>query len=419
MPHTPLLLRDVVLHDGTSAAPRPHTDVLVEHGRITAVAPAGTLPAARTACADVPDVAGHYLLPGFMDCHVHATTRPDARGIEHVTDPESLRTLAAVPHLAATLAAGVTTARDLAGADSGVREAIALGWLVGPRLLVAIRMLSVTGGHGDWRTVDGLPLDAGPGAGAIADSPAGFVRAVREVVRQGADWVKVAATGGTTSPTSSPDGGGLAPAELEAVVTEASRHGIPVAAHAQGAAGVRAAVEAGVRSVEHGYGIDDATVDLMGERGTFLVPTLSTLLRELPEGTPPAVLDARHRRRDAAVARLAHAFSQGVRVALGTDAGIAPHGTALTELGHLVDLGLTPSAAIAAGTSVSADLLGLDDLGRVREGARADLVVTDVDPVSNIHALADPRRIVLVVQDGVVRAGSPPDPGAAAEKDAT
>ncbi|NHT19581.1 amidohydrolase family protein [Cellulomonas sp. IC4_254] len=405
---TDLLLRDVRLIDGTGADPRPATDVLVADGLIVAVGPTGTVvpgwATADPARLAVVDGVGRTLLPGFLDCHVHVSTLPGGDTLGTVLAPESLLTLRSVPHLSATLDAGVTTARDLAGADSGFRDALEQGLVRGPRLQVAIRILSITGGHGDWRTIEGTPLDTGPGAGAVADSPAEFVRAVREVLRQGADWVKVAATGGMGSPRSHPESGGLSEPELRAVVEEADRHGgVGVAAHAQGAAGIAAAVRAGVRSVEHGYLVDDATIDLMGERGTWLVPTLSTLTRPIADGVAPWVAAKRRALKETARERLHAAISAGVPVALGTDAGIAPHGTNLTELALLVEHGLSPAAAVVAGTSGAARMLGLaDQVGTVAPGLRADLVLTDVDPLTSIDALADPRRVRLVVQDGRV-----------------
>ncbi|VTR75898.1 metal-dependent hydrolase family protein [Cellulomonas hominis] len=401
---TDLLLRDVRLIDGTGADPRPHVDVLVADGLIAAVAPTGTLAdaAAGTERLAVVEGDGLTLLPGFLDCHVHVSTQPGGDALSSVLAPESLLTLRSVPHLARTLDAGITTARDLAGADSGFRDALEQGLVRGPRLQVAIRILSITGGHGDWRTIEGVPLDTGPGAGAVADSPAEFVRAVREVLRQGADWVKVAATGGMGSPRSHPESGGLSETELRAVVEEADRHGgVGVAAHAQGTAGIAAAVRAGVRSIEHGYLVDDATIDLMGERGTYLVPTLSTLTRPLADGLAPWVAAKRRALHDTARERLHTAITAGVPVALGTDAGIAPHGTNLTELALLVEHGLSPAAALVAGTSGAARLLGLhDQVGTVAPGRRADLVAVDVDPLTSIDTLADPRHVRLVVQDG-------------------
>lgn len=402
-----LLFRNVTVVDGVSETPAPGRDVLVEGDRISAVAPTGTLDlpaAASPARLRIVEADGCTLLPGFFDCHVHMSTSPDAARFDTVLAPESLLTLRSVPALSATLDAGITSARDLAGADSGFREALEAGFVRGPALQIALRILSITGGHGDWRTVSGTPLDSGPGAGAIADSPDEFVRATREVVRQGADWVKVAATGGMTGVRRAPESGGLTEAELRAVVNEAERHGVVgVAAHAQGAAGIAAAVRAGVRSVEHGYLVDDPTLEEMGERGTYLVPTLSALTRPVRPDGPPHLVEQRRRLRETALERLSVALTSGLPVALGTDAGIAPHGRNLSELALLVRLGLSPAAAIAAGTSAAARMCRLDDeAGSVRPGLQADLVLTDVDPLTDIAALGEPDVIRAVVQGGRV-----------------
>ncbi|MFD4562104.1 amidohydrolase family protein [Streptomyces sp. NPDC058469] len=402
-----LLLRNVTVVDGSAATPAPGLDVLVEGDRIRAVAPTGTLdlPAvASPARLRILEAAGRTVLPGFFDCHVHVSTSPDAGRFDTLLAPESLLTLRSVPALSTTLDAGITSARDLAGADSGFRDALEAGHVRGPALQIALRILSITGGHGDWRTVRGTPLDSGPGAGAVADSAEEFVRATREVVRQGADWVKVAATGGMSSPRRAPESGGLTEAELRAVVTEAERHCVVgVAAHAQGAAGITAAVRAGVRSIEHGYLVDDATLEEMGERGTYLVPTLSALTRPVRQDGPPRLVEQRRRLRETALERLSVALTSGVPVVLGTDAGIAPHGRNLRELALLVRLGLSPAAAIAAGTCVAARMCRLDDeVGAVRSGLRADLVLTDVDPLTDIAALGEPDAIRTVIQGGRV-----------------
>ncbi|KJC64797.1 metal-dependent hydrolase family protein [Agreia bicolorata] len=398
-----LLLSHARLIDGLGGAPRDACDVLVDDGVIAAIAPTGrlSLPDVTDRIRSI-DARGLTLMPGFFDCHIHASTDPDQSALEAITEVESAKTLRAVPNLRATLLAGVTTARDLAGADSGFRDSIDRGVIDGPRLLVALRILSITGGHGDPRAINGLALDSGPGAGAIADSPDGFVRITREAIREGADWIKIAATGGMGSPRSHPEGGGLSEAEMRAVVDEANRHGIAgVAAHAIGADGIAAAVRAGVRSIEHGYLIEDATIEMMIERGTVLVPTLSTLTREVSSNAAPWVRAKRQKTIERAGERLRAAISAGVTVALGTDAGIVTHGGNLRELGLLVDFGLTPMQAILAGTANAARLNRLDDeVGTIEVGKRADLVATSVDPLLDIHALARPRAMSVIVQAG-------------------
>jgi imidazolonepropionase-like amidohydrolase len=229
------------------------------------------------------------------------------------------------------------------------------------------------------------------------------VRAARAVIREGGDWIKVAASGGMSSPRGMPEHGGLTRAEMDAVVEEAARHGgIGVAAHAQGTRAVADAVAAGVRSIEHGYGIDDATIEQMGERGTFLVPTLATLTRQ--SANPPTRQQQRLRRfRETAVERLHVAVSSGIPIALGTDAGIVPHGANLREVELLVRFGLSPMRAIMAGTSAAARLLGIDDeTGTLREGMAADLIAVRGDPLTEPGVLADPEAIRLVMRQGVI-----------------
>ena len=404
---TALLVNNVTVIDGLGGTPLPAQDILIEDGVFTSITPTGSvaLPhTVNTAALTTISGTGMTVMPGFFDCHVHVSTSPHSSTLESITEPESAKTLRAVPALRATLAAGITTARDLAGADSGFRDAIANGVIPGPQLQLAIRILSITGGHGDWRTIGGTPLDTGPGAGAVGDSPADFLRLTREVIREGADWIKVAATGGMGSPRSSPEGGGLSEIELRAVVEEANRHGIAgVAAHSIGTAGIAAAIRAGVRSIEHGYLISDESIQEMGERGTYLVPTLSTLTREASPTAAPWAIAKRARTLGTARERVSAALAAGVNVALGTDAGIVEHGTNLRELALLVEFGLTPMQAIVAGTSAAARMCGIgDEVGTIEPGRRADLVATALNPMTQIGALADAGAIQLVVQAGQV-----------------
>ena len=400
----PVLLTGLRLIDGFGDAPRPDWELLVEDGRISRSAPAGTLPGTDPTRLRVIDLAGADVLPGFIDCHVHMTTVPGGDALDLVRSTHTLRTLRAAKFLRETLHAGVTTVRDLSGADAGMRTAVEEGAVPGPRLLVALRILSITGGHGDWRALNGVDLTGGSGGGVVADGPEDFVRATREVIREGGDWIKVAASGGMSSPRGMPEHGGLTRAEMAAVVTEAERHGgIGVAAHAQGTRAVADAVDAGVRSIEHGYGIDDATIEAMGERGTFLVPTLATLTRK---STRPLVTEHQRRLqrfRETAVERLHVAVASGIPIALGTDAGIAPHGANLREVALLVEFGLTPMQAIMAGTSSAARLLGIEDeTGTLREGMAADLIAVRGDPLSEPEVLADPDAIRLVMRQGAI-----------------
>ncbi|MCT2086657.1 amidohydrolase family protein [Microbacterium enclense] len=385
------------LIDGTGAAPVEDAEVGVSGDRIVYVGPRRAGAPGREI-----DVQGRWVLPGFIDAHVHLvmSTSVDAER-QRLWFPEEA-VIAAVGNLRATLDAGVTTARDLSGLTPGYRSAIASGEILGPRLHLAIAMLSPTGGHADPVHANGtLPVWAERGlasGAAVVDTLDEVVRTVRALVRTGADVIKVCTSGGVSTPHDSPSDAGLPREHVAAIVAEmAGRAGQPVTAHAQSDASVRAAVEGGVASIEHGYDLTADTIALMRERGVVLVPTLSTLLR-----TPPGPADAaRLARQERGLASISAAVAAGVPVALGTDAGIHAQGRNLNELAHLVRVGLSPLEAVRAGTLVGARLLRLEHaLGSVEQGKLADLVVTDVDPLRDIEALADPSRVRAVVQGG-------------------
>ncbi|RKT35836.1 imidazolonepropionase-like amidohydrolase [Microbacterium sp. AG1240] len=393
----PYRLVGATLIDGTLSDPLPDAEVEVVEGRIAYVGP--RRPSGRGRAIDL---GGRFLLPGFVDAHVHLVMSTAASRSEQADWFDEEWVVAALANLRATVEAGVTTARDLSGLTPGYRSAVASGAVAGPRLHLAISMLSPTGGHADPVRANGsVPVWAARGAAsgvAVVDTPDEVVKVVRELVRTGADVIKVCTSGGVTSPHDSPEDRGLPREHVELVVAEMrGRHGQPVAAHAQNDEGVRAAVLGGAASIEHGYDMSDETIALMLERGTTLVPTLSTLLRPSSSGDDPA----RRRRQERAITAISAAVARGVAVAMGTDAGIHPQGRNLTELGHLVGVGLTPLRAVHAGTLAGARLLRLDEhLGSVEAGKLADLVVTAVDPLADLDALGDPTAVRAVVQGG-------------------
>ncbi|WP_171171966.1 amidohydrolase family protein [Streptomyces sp. I05A-00742] len=399
----PVLLYNGLLIDGTGGDPVPGGAVLVEDGYVQWAGPGDRLPELPEGTRRI-DVAGDAILPGFIDCHVHMAVPGGA--INHhelAAMPASLRTFLSAPRMRLTLEAGVTTARDLGGADAGHRRAVESGVVVGPRLLVAVAMLSPTGGHGDFRAgTDNGPAD--PEMSRLADGVADCRRAVRDVLRAGADCVKITATGGVWSPTDQPDDDGFLEDEIRTITEIAAGHrGKKVAAHAQGRGGILNAIRGGVASIEHGYEIDDEGIDLMLDRGTFLVPTLTTANTD-PDPTKAASWAYAKKKHWQEVARrhIPHAIERGVRVAMGTDCGIAEHGTNLRELGHLVDCGMTPMGAILAGTSEAAELLGLaHEIGTLTAGKRADVVVARCNPLTDIKALATSENIRLVMKDGI------------------
>ncbi|NBE55233.1 metal-dependent hydrolase family protein [Streptomyces boluensis] len=392
------------LVDGTGADPVADAVIDIdETGTIAYAGPAATAPEAPARSRTV-DAAGRTVLPGFIDTHVHLGVESARQMVRrHELDP-TVETFRTAERLRTTLDAGITTARDLGGLPAGYRDAVAAGLVTGPRLHTAVRILSHTGGHADFHTECGF--DPSSGMGEIADTPDEVRLAVRRLLRSGADVIKLCATGGMSSPYDQPDDEGLTVEEIRTVVDELARHGgRPVAAHAQGTAGIINAVRGGVTSVEHGYGLTAQARELAGEHGTFVVPTLSTVFDGIDRATmEPFHYEKKVRWSGITRENIAAAIADGVRIALGTDAAMVPHGRNLRELSHLVSLGMTPAAAIVAGTRSAAQLLGLDaEIGTLEAGKHGDLVLCDGDPLADVSVLADPARVLLVAQRGAVR----------------
>lgn len=408
LPSTPyadgvLRLVGATLVDGTGAPPLADAEVEVRDGVIVHVGPRR----APEAGVRTVDLTGRWLLPGFVDAHVHLSMVPGDPEEQRARFPEE-HVLEVAGVLRDTLHAGVTTARDLDGLTPGYRDAVARGTVFGPRLHLAIAMLSPTGGHADpvrpngslpaWAVRPGMPA---PG---VVDTDEDVVRAVRTLLRTGADAIKVSTSGGVGSPTDDPDDVGITEEQVRLVVRlVGERGGRPVTAHALTDAAARAAVLGGASSIEHGYDLGDETIALMVERGTVLVPTLSTLLRELPATASPERVRLRAALHERGVDSVRRAVAAGVPLALGTDAGVHPHGRNLAELARLVQVGLSPLDAITAGTLGGARLLGLEArLGSVEPGKAADLVVSGADPLADVGALADASTVRAVLQAGRV-----------------
>ncbi|MFI7062414.1 amidohydrolase family protein [Kribbella sp. NPDC050124] len=390
--------------DGTGAAPiRGGVLDITPDGRIGFVGTAAAAPPIAVG-AELRDLRGKTLLPGFIDCHVHLGFNLADGPFHVVQNDPALVVLESAARIRATLDAGVTTARDLGGLTLGFREAIERGLIGGPRLQLAVRPISHTAGHGDMHLHGGHVVPTLPGMMELADTVDEVRKATRRVLRDGADLVKICTTGGMGSRHDQPDDEGLRLDEVRGIVDELDRHGgRAVAAHAQGRKGILTALRGGVRSVEHGYGIDDEGLDLLGERGTFLVPTLSTVFAIDQATMPPYHYAKKVKWSELTKENIGNAIARGARIALGTDAGVCPHGENLRELDHLVQLGMSPLAAIVSGTRNGAELLGIaDQVGTLRPGLLADVVVTDADPLREIKALGDPTRIQLVVTGGRV-----------------
>ena len=389
------------IFDGTGAAPE-RGDVRVENGRITEIG------VGLSGDVEV-DVSGKTIFPGFFDCHVHLTmTTIDT--VERLNTPLSYRFYQAIHNMQVTLDAGITSVRDASGADLGVKQAVDNGLVAGPRMQISIAMLSQTGGHGDGHVLCGAQLRVPyPGApSGVVDGPDEMRKRVRELVREGASVIKVATSGGVLSPISDPTRGHLRDVELEVLVEEATAAGLHVMAHAQATDGIKAAIRSGIRSIEHGIYLDDEAIQMMLDRGTYLVPTLLAprmVVEAADSGSrlSERVLEKVHMVIEAHTDSISKAIDAGVKIAMGTDSGVGPHGQNLRELGLMVDAGLTPTQALVATTKTAAELLGVeDDLGTIQEGKLADLVVVDGDPL-DVSQLQ--QNIIGVYKNGESVAG--------------
>ena len=396
---TRTLLAGAKIFDGTGSAPA-EADVVIEDGRFVAVGPG-------LDGDESVDVSGMHLLPGLFDCHVHVVgSHLDT--MKYLETPLSYLFIEAARNLEITLRLGITTIRDAAGADLGIKRAVEEGLIKGPRMQISLTMLSQTGGHGDdWMPCGGtLPIfPPYPGMpSGVVDGPEEIRKKVRELIRDGADVIKVATTGGFLSDADDPADAHLQMDELEMLVREATSAGRFVMAHSHGAEGTKRAVRAGVRSIDHGTYLDDEAIALMIEHGTWLVPTLVSgegTDQALANGTAMSeavkrkIREIGHPERDS----FRMAVEAGVKVAMGTDCPVAPHGQNLGELRLMAEYGMSPAQALVAATSSAAELMGLErELGTIEPGKRADLVVVNGDPYE-FEKLPD--RIEAVYKDGV------------------
>jgi imidazolonepropionase-like amidohydrolase len=392
-----------LVFDGTGGPP-VQADVAIEGGRFVEVG--------RGLDGDESvDTTGLTLLPGLFDTHVHVMFG-HVDTWRHLQTPFSYRFYDAIRNLGSTIDIGITTVRDAGGADLGVKTAVEEGLVRGPRLQISLTMLSQTGGHGDgWMPSGGTSklFPDYPGMPSqIVDGVEEARRKIREVVRAGADVIKIATSGGVLSPTDSPDKPGFSFEEIEVMVAEARAAGLWVMSHAQAAEGIKSAVRAGVRSIEHGIYLDEEAIALMLEHGAYLVPTLVAphgVTRAAEAGVPiPAnvlakAIEVVEAHRDS----FRRAVQAGVKIAMGTDAGVIPHGENLWELELMAAGGMSPSDVLVATTRTAAELMGLEgELGTIEPGKRADLVAVSGDPF-DFTGLRE--RIERVYKDGQLVAG--------------
>lgn len=407
---TTQIIRNGTLIDGNGGEPIADGAVLVEDGRISAVGKAGSF-SLPTDAVEI-DAGGGTILPGLIDTHVHIMM--EGLNLQKtLTTPFSLNFYQAITYMRRTLDAGVTTVRDAGGADFGVKSAVEQGLIVGPRMQISISVLSTTGGHGDGWMLSGneislfQPYPGNPGG--RCDGPEEVRRKVREILRAGAEVIKVCSTGGVGSPTDHPDFTQFSPEELAIMVQEGRyRRGIKVMAHAQGAEGIKNAVRAGIHSIEHGFSIDEEVVSLMLEHGTFLVPTLVAPLgvlesAEQSNAAPEYALRKARASLEEHRESIARAYRAGVKIAMGTDAAVVPHGTNLRELGLMCDIGMSPMEVLVATTKVAAECLGWQDrIGTLEAGKLADVVITRTDPLADIRSLEQTTNIALVMKGGQI-----------------
>ena len=404
-----VVLKAARLIDGTGAASIANAIVIVTDNKITAVGNAATV--AAPSGATIIDLGDTTLLPGFIDAHTHLIGRVlgDPEGdASPVRDYESFGAILGVLHARDTLMAGFTSVRNVGAQgrfdDMALRRAINEGWTIGPRMESAGHAIGITGGHCDENGFRPGVVQLGPLDG-VADGPEQIRQAVRLQIKYGADVIKTCATGGVLSEGDAVGATQYSFEELKALVDEANKLDRKVAAHAHGTEGIKLAVRAGVSSIEHGSFLDEEGARLMKERGTFLVPTLlaaETVERAAKTGVLKGLRAEKALAAAAAVRRsIKLAVANHLQIALGTDAGVIPHGTNAREFFLMVDWGgMTNMQSIQAGTLNGAKLLGWDkNLGSLTPGKWADIVAVSGDPLKDIHAM---ERPVFVMKNGVV-----------------
>ena len=395
------------LIDGVTDGSRTEVTVVVDDGRIVDVRP-GFVEAGET--DRIIDLSDRTLLPGLMDMHVHLTSELSPKSYQERTSlEESDYAIRAVVFAERTLMAGFTTVRN-PGDDGKVtvalRKAIDNGLVPGPRIFTAGKSLATTGGHAD--PTNGLRSalrgDPGPAEGVVTGA-ATAAEAVRHRYQEGADFIKITATGGVLSVAKSGQNPQFTEDELRAIVAAAKDYGFHVAAHAHGAEGMKRAVRAGVKTIEHGTLMDEETMALMKEKGAYLVPTIlagvtvaerAEIDGYFPDVVRPKAAEIGPEIQDT----FGRAYRAGVPIAFGTDSGVSPHGENAREFTLMVEAGMPPLAAILSATSVAAKLLGIDgELGSIEPGKIADLVAVAGNPLEEISVM---EEVVFVMKEGVV-----------------
>jgi imidazolonepropionase-like amidohydrolase len=393
------------LIDGRAGNAQEGMVILIRGERIAAVGKATDLMIPRG--ATMIDLSNETVLPGLIDVHSHII--PDAGYTQdsYLKRSSALNAIDGLLNAQKDLEAGFTTLRDPGDMDPYyahlvVRDEINAGKIQGPRIVAAGHLLSITGGHADLNNV-APELNIG-GFGEIVDGVDEVRKAVRKEIKWGADWIKIAATGGIYTAGDDPGREQFSFEEMKAAVDEAARFGRYVAAHSHGVDGTKSALRAGVRSIEHGSMLDDEAVELFNRQGAYLVPTIYTSEYTLTQGeknkTPAYAMEKARRLHQIKRESFAKAVNGGVRIAFGTDTGIIPHGANARQFALMVKWGMPPLQAILSATSVAADLLGLSkDVGTVEAGKYADVIAVSGDPLKDISVL---QNVKFVMKGGKV-----------------
>ncbi len=391
--------------DASGRSPITNGVILVEGNIIKAIGKTGEFEIPTG--AQRIDCSGKFLLPGLMDMHAHLLSSQGDYQRDHLQKSSAQKALDGLRHAQALLMAGWTTLRipgdaDVHYAHLVVRDAINRGEFVGPRIVAAGHYISITGGGGDYNDIS--PEQPVIADGLIVDGIDAMRKAVRQEIKFGSDWIKILATGAFMTAGDNPRDVHFSDEELRACVEESARLSRPVMAHAHAAEGIKRAVKAGVRSIEHGSFIDAEGIALMKKHGTYLVPTIYTFQYDLELGTAGGIREKTLELERSYLGEIrvciGAAIKAGVKICLGTDLLPLPAELHAREFGELVNLGMTPMEAIRAATVVPAEMLGWSDrLGTLEVGKLADIIAVADDPLKNISAL---EKIVLVMKDGVV-----------------
>jgi len=392
--------------DGTGKEPFPRGVVIIDGSRIQQIGTNQEIVIPED--AEIIDAKDDTILPGLIDVHVHLSGKSGNQFISFF-EPETLKAIRAAASCKTLLDAGFTSVRDVAGLGVYLKRAIAEGIIRGPRISSANRMLTQTAGHGD---VHNMPIEyvKNHHSARICDGADDCRKAAREQFREGADFIKISSTGGVMSEKDMPGASQFTIEEIMAIVEEARRVGSYVAAHAQGIEGIKNALKAGVKTIEHGTCLDKEAAEMMLESGAIMVPTLAIGDRVLAKGEESGIPEHVLKKARAGVKirnqALQRAKEAGVKIALGTDfsdTSITPFNEIAQGLELLVKYGFLPMEVIMAATKIGAEVLQMEkELGTLETGKLADLIIVNSDPIADITCLKNPENIKLVVKNGVI-----------------